>query len=259
MMAQMMAGLGDAFGEAGGEKPANANPLMDRKSYESRAKEMGEGVKLSKLEEIKDAKGGMGVKAVFTVADINKLKLGMSGDMPGAMQGLSPEIEQQLEDAEEKEPITFALKDGKLTINMPQPENAAELDKNKEELQGLEPELNLGPEEKQQMEMAKMMLADMAMSLSIKVNGEVASSNATHREGNTVTLFSMEFKELLKDPNAFGKLAMMGRRHAGSGQGTGSPQGYARRQSRNQRQGYGRFQVARRFAWTAHRSGRSKP
>ncbi|MEZ5329200.1 MAG: hypothetical protein R3F19_29480 [Verrucomicrobiales bacterium] len=163
MMAQMMSGLGDAFGGQEGGAKASVNPLMDRASYEARAGKMGEGVKLTKLEEIKDPKGGIGVTAFYTVADINKLKMGMGTDVPDAMKGMSPDIEKKIEEAgKEENPVTFSLKDGELTINLPQPEADPAAAKANKELEGLEPELNLGPEQQQQMAMAKMMMQDMA-------------------------------------------------------------------------------------------------
>ncbi|MGK0186794.1 MAG: hypothetical protein ACI9R3_002577 [Verrucomicrobiales bacterium] len=210
MMAQMMAGFGDAFGQPG-EAKAPANPLMDRATYEAQAKKMGEGVTLTKLEETKDAKGGMGVTVTYAVADINKLKLSMGADMPEAMKGMAPEIQEKLDEAgKEEEPVTFSFKAGELKINLPQPEIDPATAKANKELEGLEPELQLGPEEAQQMEMAKMMLADMSMSLTVKVNGDIAKTNASHAKGNEVTLFSMKFADIMKDPGAFSKLAMLG-------------------------------------------------
>lgn len=208
MMAQMMAGFGDAFGQPG-EAKAPANPLMDRATYEANAKKMGEGVTLTKLVETKDAKGGMGVTVTYAVADINKLKLSMGADVPDAMKGMAPEIQEKIEEAgKEEKPVTFSMKDGELKINLPQPEVDPEVAKANKELEGFEPEM--GPEEAQQMEMAKMMLADMAMSLTVKINGDVAKTNASHAKGNEITLFSMKFADIMKDPKAFGKLAMMG-------------------------------------------------
>lgn len=210
IMAQMMAGLGNAFaGED--DKNAGANPLMDRPAYEARARKMGEGVTLTKFEEAKDDKGGIGVTAVFAVADINKLRLSMNADVPASLKGMAPEIDKTLEDAgEEEKPVTFSLADGKLTIHLPQPETDPAAAKANEELKGLEPELQLGPEEKQQMEMAKMMLQDMAMSLVVRAGDGIAKTDATHSTGDDVILFSMKFSEILKDPAAFNKLALMG-------------------------------------------------
>ena len=210
MMAQMMAGLGDAFGQEGGKK-GSANPLMDRASYEARAKKMGEGVTLTKFEEAKDDKGGIGVNALYSVADINKLELGMSADVPDGLKGMAPTIDKKLADGEhEEDPVTFSFENGQLTINLPQPERDPAAEKASKELEGLEPELKLGPEQMQQMEMAKMMMQDMAMSLTVKINGKIAKTNASHRKGNELTLFSLKFSEALKDPNTMAKLAMLG-------------------------------------------------
>ena len=212
MVAQMMQGFAGAFEgeEGGGDAKAAANPLLDRKSYEARAKGMGDGVELKELKELKDPNGGIGVHAVFSVADINKLKLEASGgEMPDALKGLSPDIEEKVA-GEESTPITFAYKDGELSINVPQPEGIEELEKANEELKGLEPDLNLGPEQAQQMEMAKMMMKDMAISLKVEVDGGIAKTDATFSKGSELTLFEMKFSEILKDPNAFSKLALMG-------------------------------------------------
>ena len=211
MIAQMLQGFAGAFEGKDGEKPpgAGTNPLLDKASYEKRAKEMGEGVVLKEVKELKDAKGGIGVHAVFTVADINKLKLtSTGGDVPEALKGLSPDVEELK--GEEVTPITFGFKDGELSINVPQPEHADEIAKSNEELEGLEPELNLGPEQAQQLEMTKLMMQDMAISLKVRIVDGIAKTDAAHRVDSDITLFEIKFSEVLKDPNAFSKLVLLG-------------------------------------------------
>ena len=211
MMAQTLQQMAKAFQPEGeGDQDGNSNLLMDRASYEAKAKAMGEGVKLKELKELKAPNGGIGVQALFTVPDINKLKITASGgDVPEVMKQLSPDIDQQLKE-EEVEPISFAYKGGQLKIKVPQPDRVEAIEKSNEELEGLEPEINLGPENAQQLEMAKMMFKDAAITLKIKANDGIAKTDASHHAGSEITLFELKFSEILKDPGAFNKLALLG-------------------------------------------------
>ena len=55
--------------------------------------------------------------------------------------------------------------------------------------------------------MAQKMFKDMKIRVVITVQGAITETNATHREGNEVTLMEMDFNALLANPEKFQKLA----------------------------------------------------
>lgn len=196
MMAQMAAGFG---GE--GDK-AKADPIKEMFSEEKakkRAAELGEGVTFVKSEAV-EKDGAKGARATYKFTDINKIKVSTGdsmknaspmGDMPG-----QPE-------AKKAEPIRFTYADGKLTVKMPRPE--ADKAKEGEEKPAAEnqemPDLN-SPEAAQM----KQMFADMKMSLKLVVDSGIGETNATHVDGNTITLMEMNFGKLIENADGFKKL-----------------------------------------------------
>lgn len=186
-MLDQMAALG---GEAGGM----ADQFVDREAAEKRAAEMGEGVSVESAEAI-EANGRKGGRVVFAFADINKLTYNFGGgmdDMGGAMGDGEDE-----EDAEEQEPMKFEFADGVLTMKNPQDADAAE---------GVE-----APESEemddQSLAMAKQMMGDMRLSMKLSFPGGIKETNASHVDGDTVTLMEMEMGKLLEDPEKFRKLS----------------------------------------------------
>lgn len=60
-----------------------------------------------------------------------------------------------------------------------------------------------GPPSDQQMRMMRKMMSTSGFRLAVDVDGEIVETNATHREGSTITLINMDFGELAKDSTAF--------------------------------------------------------
>ncbi len=197
MMDQMAAGFG-----GGGDK-APKDPVKDMFSEEKakkRAAELGEGVTFEKSEPV-DANGAKGARVTYKFKDINKLKvstgdgmksaspMGDMADMPGAQK------------PKKQEPIQFNYADGNLTVKMPKPDpdKAAEApageDKGAPDMGGPEAEA-----------MMKQMFADMKMSLKLVIEPGIAESDATHKDGNTITLMEMNFGKLIENADAFKKL-----------------------------------------------------
>jgi len=200
MMDQMAAGFG-----GGGEKAKASDPVKDMLSEEKakkRAAELGDGVTFDKAEPV-EANGAKGARITYKFKDINKLKvttgdgmknaspMGDMADMPGA------------EKPKKQEPIQFNYADGNLTIKMPKPDVADE--KAKDAPAGEDkatPDMG-GPEAEAMM---KQMFADMKMSLKVVIEPGIAESDATHKDGNTITLMEMNFGKLIENADAFKKL-----------------------------------------------------
>jgi hypothetical protein len=196
MMDQMAAGFG---GGAAKEDPTAK--MFSEDKAKDRAATLGEGVTFEKSEAV-TANGAKGARVTYKFKDINTLKVttsdGMKNASPmGGMPGAPA--------AKKGEPIRFQYADGKLVVKMPvdqaakeaageaaadSPADAAEM-----------PDMN-SPEAAAM----KEMFADMKMSLKLVVEPGIAETDATHKEGNTITLVEMEMGKLMENADEFKKL-----------------------------------------------------
>jgi hypothetical protein len=177
-----------------------ANPFADMKD-EAKIKEKaagyGEGVTYFKSEDIKRDDGSKGVRVIYKFTDINKVKMspaGAIGDLGNMKPG--PKDPQPKADGEE---ASFKYADGLLTIGLPQPE-AGEEDPEAEP-----PAAN--PNDPHAAMMAGMMQG-MKMSVKLVIADGIAETNATFKDGNTITMVEMNMDEIMKNPG--GVAAVMG-------------------------------------------------
>jgi hypothetical protein len=184
--AQLAAMMAQQGGDEAGPGGQLKGLVLDKEGAEKRAKDLGEGVTVKSIEEMKTPDGKTGNKVTFAVADIRKLKY-------------KPNTPDNKEGAEEKagNEMTFALEGGTLTITNP------DADKKKE---GAE-KPKRSPEEieqmKAQMGMMKQMFAGMRMTVEVKAAGGIASSDASHQTADTVTYLDVQFDKLMENPDAF--------------------------------------------------------
>ena len=197
MMGGMMAGMG---GE-GGAIQAPANPMMDKEKAAAKAAEMGEGVALVSIKEVKKADGSKGAQSIYSFKDINKLKVSMSSGDDMGPSGPGDKEEKP------KEFVTFGYAKGNLTINLPQPKEGAE-------------EVAEPPVDPQQAAMEKQMMAGMVqmfkgmrMRTLIKVPSEIKSTTAKHvgvapdtKKKQYITLMDMNMDKLLAQPDGMEKM-----------------------------------------------------
>jgi hypothetical protein len=195
--AQMLAMMDQMAGLGGGD--AQEDPVKQMFSADkakARASQLGEGVVFEKSEAV-NANGAKGARVTYRFKDINTLKVSSED----SMKNLSP-MGAQAPAAQKTVPISFTYADGKLTIKMPQPAKAdapeapAAEDPAKPDLDNPEMEA-----------MMKQMFADMKMSLKVVIEPGIAESNATHQDGNTITLMDMELGKLLENADTLKKLA----------------------------------------------------
>lgn len=197
-MIQQMAALGgdqapDMFGEDAAKK---------------RAEKFGKGVTVAKVEKI-SADGKTGARVTFNFTDINTVSIDMSDSASGLSDMAPPgAADEAKKEAGETKPITFSFKDGELTIINPQAKKpevpAVEKDAAPEDTD--EAAADVGPEAEQMKAMAMGMMKDMKMTAKIVVESGIAETNATHHEGNTVTLMEMDFGKLMADPKVAAKM-----------------------------------------------------
>ncbi|MEM6910827.1 MAG: hypothetical protein AAF555_04520 [Verrucomicrobiota bacterium] len=193
-MKMMMAQMAMQFGGDAGDLPEN--PLLDQRGeFEGKAGIYGEGVEFTSFEESRTEDGRVGIKAVYSFADITTVVISPAGAMDAAnpMGGGQEEVEE--------DPVTFAFEKGdvpKLTVLLPQPEpGAADLP---EEMG----EAEMPAEE--ELAQAKQLLGDMAVRIFLAVEGEISETNASHVEGNRISLLEMEMGKLLDNPEALQKM-----------------------------------------------------
>ena len=188
--AQMLAML-DSMAGLGGEEKAKEDPVAKMFSDDrakARAAELGEGVSFEKSEAIKD-KGAKGARVTYRFKDINTLKITPSD----SLKNMSPMEAAPPAGAKIPVPVKFYYADGQLRITMPAPDQADAPADEKPEAPDME-----SPEAQAMM---KEMLSDMKMSLKVVVEPGIASSNATHKSGNTITLMEMNMGKLLEKPD----------------------------------------------------------
>ena len=183
-MMEQMAGLG-------GEAKSPLDSMANEDAAAETAKKMGEGVEVAKVEKI-EKDGRKGGRVVYKFKDINKVKFTMGGSMSDAGKSMQPPGLPEEKKPEQK-PVTFKYADGVLTLENPDNKPAADAAE--------KPEID-----EQQLAMAQGMFKDMKMSLKLEFPGGIAESDATHVDGNTVTLAEMEFGKLVSDPAKLKKL-----------------------------------------------------
>jgi hypothetical protein len=161
--------------------------ILDKAKAEERAKKLGEGVTVKSHEEVKTPDGKSGVKVVFAVADLSKLKY------------VPFEPEQEGKPATVNEPMTFALNGSSLTITNP------DADKNKGDGDGAKPKKSADDIAmmKSQMAIMKPMFAGMHLAVEVKGANGIASSDASHLNDGTISYLDIQFDKLLNNTDAF--------------------------------------------------------
>lgn len=194
---EMLAQLSQLGGAApGAEQKDPLDDMFSEEKAKARAAKLGEGVTFEKSEKTEKA-GFKGGKTTYKFADINKLTLNTSDSMSDSM----PEIPGQPKpEAKKTEPIRFKYEGGKLTVLNPQPEK-------KEAPAG---EAAPPAADPAQMEMAKQMFAGAKVSINLVIEPGIAETNATHVDGNKVTLLEMDLGKLMQNQEAFNKLSAAG-------------------------------------------------
>lgn len=204
VMGAQMIGMMEMAAAQGGQQKNPLTEMKDEAKLKEKAKEYGEGVTFAKVEEIKRDNGGKGVRVTYNFTDINKIKISPAGGMD-QLSGLKPggasgaEVEEA-EKAAAEAMATFTYADGKLTINLPQPE--AGEDAGTPEEGGEEGGAEIDP----QMAMMAEMMKGMKIGAKVTVAPGIAKTNATHHKDNTITLFELDFDEVMKNPGGLNAL-----------------------------------------------------
>lgn len=71
------------------------------------------------------------------------------------------------------------------------------------------------PPSEAEMEMMRAMMANAGFRIAVTIDGEIVETNATHRDGATITLLEMDFGTLAQDSTAFREMMRMSSGPAG--------------------------------------------
>lgn len=157
--------------------------LYNEEELKKREADLGEGVTLISGEEYK-TEDKQGYKVVYSFTDLNKLRIDQSPDSRIPDEGSGVEVQ-------EKSYVTFGFNKGdisELKINLPEPEKEEE---GEEEFESEEDSLNGDFSEMQ------FFLKDLSFSLIVNINGEITETNADYSQDSEITLFALNFGELL--------------------------------------------------------------
>ena len=189
-MIEMFDSMAAGFGGGGAKKDPVAEMFSAEKA-KAKAANLGEGVTFEKSEPL-SLKTGKGARVTYRFADINTLKISTTDNM----QNLSPMGGQAAPTAKQK-PVGFAYAGGTLVMTLPEPKKADDdTPKPPDAPDG-------GPEAEAMM---KQMLGDMKVSLQLVVEPGIAETDATYRDGNTITLMQVDMGKLLEKPETLKKL-----------------------------------------------------
>lgn len=156
------------------------------------AKDYGENVVYVSYKKI-DNENWEGYQATYSFDDITKIKISPSPDSKVDMGDQAAENEQ------EAEYYFFKFVKGntpQLIIDRPVIELNEETDENNDSEDSVQSDEEAGEE------FVKMM-EGMKIDIAIEVEGEIINTNATYVQGSRVTLFQMDFSEMMKNKEGF--------------------------------------------------------
>jgi len=169
--AEMMAMMAQ-FAQPGAPDPV-AEMFSEEKAKGKVAK-MGGGVEYVKTEMI-EKDGKKGARVHYKFADINKLSVSPGDALPDE-GGEEPEDKKN-------EDVKFTYADGKLKITTPPTDFE---------------DMAVGDDdENPQAEMMKKMIVDMSLKLQLKIADGIEATDASHVEGDTITLFDVKVGKML--------------------------------------------------------------
>lgn len=194
---QMMSGM---MNEMGGDTAQPQNPLLDESKAQQRAAQLGAGVKLVSLKEVKKQDGSMGARAEYSFPDVTKLSVTPNGGVGN--QG----------PAQNDQAVRFGFTRGQtptLTVEMPAMDMKGG--------PGMGPDGKPKKPSPQELMMMKSMLGGMRMRLLMKVDGEITKTNANHvvtirktGKKSGLVLMDINFDKIFESDPTFEKVAAAG-------------------------------------------------
>lgn len=201
MMSKVFADMMRSFGESFGSEEEQTKPfsLFDKEKLTSQAADYGEGVTYQSGKEISE-NDWEGYSVVYRFTDISKIKLSTSQD-DKVDTGMGPTPDEMEEEDKEEEFYYFSFEKGKtptLTINR----SEIEFEEDEEETTEVE---EMGEMDAMGNEMMKM-FEGMRFTMVVEVDGKISKTNASYKNGSSITLLDMDFDKMMKNKDAFSEL-----------------------------------------------------
>ena len=194
---QVMAMI-QGMGGGEGAVPDTSEEFLSESDLDELAAAMGEGVRVVSAEPIPENEQSFGYIAVFEFDDINTLAI---DPMEGAPESSGDGMETEAEEA----PFTFQFTRGatpELTVFMEQEddEDGEFADDEFAEMEDTQAEQQ---QNEQMAEMMKPYFRSMSFDVKIEFDGRIRDTNATYRDGNTVTLVDMDMGKIIDNDELF--------------------------------------------------------
>lgn len=209
MMEAMTGQIGQTTGETEQkdgqtpQKPAEKMfDIFDEDKLADRAGNIGEGVTYVSGEKITNDRFE-GYKAIYKFTDINKLKINQnpSGNMTSGISGESEGSKNK------REFVTFKFTQGNpstLTIRQPTDKSGSET---KPSIENSKTAQTSNAETEMMKAQMKKIFEGMKIAMSFEIQGDIVKTNATYREGTTITLMELDFGKLLEMPGYLEKFS----------------------------------------------------
>ena len=188
--------MAKSFGGEETEENKDESEYHDVDDLKKDALKMGEGVKYVSSKPM-EKDGKLGYQVIYSFDDITAIKIDENpADNMMSSSGMG----------EDKEDMYFKFNKGntsELTIIFPQIDDGDEYEEMEYEN---EPKNNTTVSD-QDIKMMKAMYDGMKISVKVIVDGKIVQTNATHKDGNVITLTEMDFDVIMENEKAFQALA----------------------------------------------------
>jgi hypothetical protein len=147
---------------------------------------------------VPDGLAAVGYRAVYAFDDIRKVRIGRDRSRPGAERDKTAEPAEGVDDA-----ITFGFAGAAagapalLTIRLPEKKADGKAEKVTPPDAGKKEDAPPEPMDPKSLEMMQALFKGMRMSVSVRIEGAIAETNATWRRDADITLMDMDFERIL--------------------------------------------------------------
>lgn len=209
-MKKMSAEQGEAAPDMSGEELAQQLSQMEDQAREGASK-LGEGVRFVSAKQV-GTEEAPGVQVTLAFDDITKINLSQMPLSPDAMGAPGSGAEDSGDD-EDSLKFQFSKEGKKSTLKVRFFEDMAEIEETfansgSEETAEASPELEQMGQE--MLEMFKPLLTGLKIGVDVEVVGKLLETNSPYVDGNTVTLFEIDFGKLFEDEEKLKRLNQVG-------------------------------------------------
>ncbi len=181
-------------------QPQEEFNMFEEEKIKSKTSDFGEGIEFVSMKNIvTDEKEGY--TAIYKFKNLNKVKVDQdpSKEMP---------LADQTDSAEPKnEYVYFKFIKGKPNrIEFKMPDKSEKDEKIDEQTESDETTETNNEADSADVEKMIKFMKDMKAKIELRVDGKIINTNATHVDGNTVTLFDIDFGKLISDADKLEEL-----------------------------------------------------